>query len=80
VLQDAPKATPSGSAAKLEFQEVLLGMRNHPVFERFDLEEDSCIVAAHRAEERYRQRLRTERKDEEPTESSRYEANDDLPE
>ncbi|HXE32797.1 MAG TPA: hypothetical protein VN087_02705 [Verrucomicrobiae bacterium] len=31
-------------------------MRNHPVFERFDLEEDSCIVAAHRADERYRQR------------------------
>jgi hypothetical protein len=56
-------------------------MRNHPVFRIFDLEEDSCIIAVHRADERRRQRLRTERTDEERTEPSRYEAADeDLPE
>ncbi len=54
-------------------------MRNHPVFRAFD-PEDSCIVAAHLANERYRQRLRTERTDEERTEPSRYEpSDDDLP-
>ena len=55
--------------------------RNHPLFRSSDPEEDSCIIAMHRADERYRQRLRSERKEEEPTESSRYQAVDsDLPE
>jgi hypothetical protein len=56
-------------------------MRNHPVFKTFDLEQDSCFIAAHRADERYRQRLRSERKEEQRTEPSRYQASDDdLPE
>ncbi len=50
---------------------------NHPLFRLSDPEEDSCILAAHRADARYRERLRTERKDEEPTEPSRYQASDD---
>jgi hypothetical protein len=53
--------------------------RNHPVFTTFD-PEDSCIVSAHRADARYRERLRSERKDE-LTEPPRYLASDDdLPE
>jgi hypothetical protein len=52
-------------------------MRNNAIFRRFDPEEDSCFIAACRADERYRQRLRTERTDEERTEPSRYEASDD---
>ena len=56
-------------------------MRNHPIFRGFDPEEESCVVAMHRADELYRQRLRTEHKDDERTEPSRYEASDDdLPE
>lgn len=55
-------------------------MRNHPIFERIDPEEDSCFVAAQRADERYRQRLRTECKEEQHAESQ-YQATDgDLPE
>jgi hypothetical protein len=47
----------------------------------FDPEEDSCIIATHRADERYRQRLRTERTPEERTPPGRYQASDDdLPE
>lgn len=37
-------------------------MRNHPLFQRFD-QEDSCVIFAHRADERYRERLRSERPD-----------------
>ena len=52
--------------------------KNHPLFLAFDPEEDSCIVATHRADERYRQPLRTEHKQEEP---EPYQASDDdLPE
>jgi hypothetical protein len=51
---------------------------NHPIFRGADPEEDSCVIATHRADERYRQRARTERKEEEP---ERYQASDDdLPE
>jgi hypothetical protein len=52
-------------------------MRNHPLFRGFDPEEESCVVSTHRADERYRQRLRTERKEEEPERQAR---DDDLPE
>ena len=52
--------------------------KNHPLFLAFDPEEDSSIVATHRADERCRQRLRTEHKEEE---QERYQASDDdLPE
>jgi hypothetical protein len=51
-------------------------MRNHPIFRPVDDEQDSCIVALYHADERFR-RLRSERKDEEPTEPSRYQASDD---
>lgn len=51
------------------------------MFKTFDLEQDSCFIAAHRADERYGLRLRTERTDEERTEPSPYEpTDDDLPE
>jgi hypothetical protein len=60
-------------------------MRNHPLFQKFD-PEDSCIVALHRADERWRRRLRSEpeRKDEQEQsgelEGQRYVADDsDLP-
>jgi len=49
-------------------------MRNHPIFRGFDPEEESCVSSIHRADERYRQRLRTEHKEEE---SERYQASDD---
>ena len=51
--------------------------RNHPVFRGSDAGEESCIVAMHRANERYHQRLRSERKDEEPEKVSRYQASDE---
>jgi hypothetical protein len=57
--------------------------RNHSIFRPVGDEQDSCIAAAHRADERYRRRLRSEpeHKDQEPPEPSRYVAVDgDLPE
>ena len=55
-------------------------MRNHAIFRTFDPEEDSCITATLRADERYRRRLRSSREDKEPPERARYVADDsDLP-